>query len=45
MEYGYDHDVLILLTEINAVRKSTRDRFACAAIQNRELLRVAGNAM
>ena len=45
MKYSYDHDVLTPLAKINAVRKSVCDSFAYAAIQNGELLRVAGKAV
>jgi hypothetical protein len=45
MKDGHHYDVLISLAEINAVRKSACDSFACAAIQNGELLRVAGNSV
>ena len=44
MKYSYDHDVLTPLAEINAVRKPAYHGFACAAIQNGNLLGVAGNA-
>jgi hypothetical protein len=45
MKYSHDDDVLIPLAEINAVGKSLRDGFACASMQNGELLRVVGNAL
>ena len=45
MEYGQHYDVLIPLTEIDAVGKSLRDGFVHVAVQNGKLFGGAGNAL
>jgi hypothetical protein len=45
MKYSHDDDALIPFAEIDAVRKSPRNGFACVSMHNGKLLRVVGNVL